>query len=203
MILIGKNVSPFVRRVAVTLMELDMPFQRELLSPSSDADQVRRFNPIGRVPALVLDDGDYLIDSGAILDYLEDRVGQGRRLMPPTGDARRRVMKAVALMTGAIEKYLAGAYEMTKKPADKLHLPWREACQAQALAALDELEAWSPAPWFVGDELTQADVTAAVGYTFMEGFDKGVVPADRYPNLERHRDHCEARPAFQATRPEF
>lgn len=123
MILIGKNVSPFVRRVAVTLMELDMPFQRELLSP--------------------------------------------------------------------------------KKPADKLHLPWREACQAQALAALDELEAWSPAPWFVGDELTQADVTAAVGYTFMAGFDKGVVPTDRYPNLERHRDYCEARPAFQATRPGF
>ncbi|MFP6743910.1 MAG: glutathione S-transferase C-terminal domain-containing protein [Alphaproteobacteria bacterium] len=112
-------------------------------------------------------------------------------------------MKAVALMTGAIEKYLAGVYETTKKPADKLHLPWREACQAQALAALDELEAWSPAPWFVGDELTQADVTAAVGYTFMEGFDKGVIPTDRYPNLERHRDRCEAWPAFQATRAEF
>ncbi|MFP6743911.1 MAG: glutathione S-transferase family protein [Alphaproteobacteria bacterium] len=83
MILIGKNVSPFVRRVAVTLIELDMPFQRELLSPSSDADQVRRINPIGRVPGLVLDDGENLIDSGAILDYLEDRVGQGRGLMPP------------------------------------------------------------------------------------------------------------------------
>jgi glutathione S-transferase len=203
MILIGKNVSPFVRRVAVTLMELEIPFERELLSPSSDADRVRRFNPMGRVPALVLEDGDTLIESDAILDYLEEFAGPGRGLVPPTGVARRRVRKAAALMTGAIEKYVAGVYEKTKKPADKLHLPWREACQAQALAALDELEAWSPAPWFVGDELTQADVTAAVGYTFMEGFDAGIVPAGRYPNLERHRDHCEARPAFQATRPKF
>jgi glutathione S-transferase len=90
MILLGQYDSPFTRRVAVSMHMLGLAFERDTSSVFADADAVRRLNPLGRIPVLVLDDGEVLIDSGAILDHLDERVGPDRALTPPTGSARRR-----------------------------------------------------------------------------------------------------------------
>jgi drug/metabolite transporter (DMT)-like permease len=74
MILIGMFDSPFVRRVAVTMNLLKIPFEHRNWSVGKDFDRIREFNPLGRVPTLVLDDGESLIESAAILDYLDDLV---------------------------------------------------------------------------------------------------------------------------------
>jgi len=77
MILIGMFDSPFVRRVAV----------------SRDFELIRQYNPLGRVPALVQADGEVLIDSSAILDFLDAAAGSERALLPPSGDERRRALQ--------------------------------------------------------------------------------------------------------------
>ncbi len=80
--LIGHYDSPFVRRVGVSLHILGIPFERQLLSVFSNADAVRAYNPVGRVPALVLDDGECLVDSAAILDHLDEAGARSARCCP-------------------------------------------------------------------------------------------------------------------------
>ena len=98
--LIGHFDSPFVRRVGVSLHMLGVPFDRSPLSVFGDAAKLRTFNPVGRVPALVLEDGDVLIESAAILDYLDDISGPDRALLPSRGKARRDALQTIALAMG-------------------------------------------------------------------------------------------------------
>lgn len=71
--LIGMFDSPYVRRVAVTLKHLEVPFEHANWSVGADFERIREFSPLGRVP--VLDDGTALVDSAAILDAIDDQVG--------------------------------------------------------------------------------------------------------------------------------
>ena len=94
MLLIGVNRSPYTRRVAITLAAYGVAYEQRCLSGFGNRDEVRRHNPLGRIPALVLDDGETLIDSGAIVDLLDERYGGecpdagGRR--GPAGGAEGR-----------------------------------------------------------------------------------------------------------------
>src|SRR5262245_50161534 len=112
--LIGHYDSPFVRRVGVSLAALGLPFARHLLSVFSVADQLRALNPVLRVPALVLDDGEALIDSTAILDHLDEEVGSERALLPAGGKGRRDGLRILALATGLGDKTVAIVYERRK-----------------------------------------------------------------------------------------
>src|SRR5580658_49176 len=85
MLLIGMFDSPFVRRVAVSLRLLGLPFEHAAWSIGRDFERIRAYNPLGRVPTLVLDDGEALLDSSVILDYLDERVGYERALLPRAG----------------------------------------------------------------------------------------------------------------------
>src|SRR5215212_2587418 len=97
MILVGQFDSPFVRRVAVSLHMLQLPFTRNPISVFGDAEAMRAINPLGRIPSLVLDDGEVLIDSAAILDHLDEVVGRARALLPPSGAPRRAALRISAL----------------------------------------------------------------------------------------------------------
>ncbi len=81
-ILIGQYDSPFVRRVAIALRLYGMPFEHRPWSVFGDADALAAYNPLKRVPTLVLDDGDVLIDSAIILDWLDEVAGPERALFP-------------------------------------------------------------------------------------------------------------------------
>ena len=93
MILIGQYDSPFVRRVAVALRLYGMAYEHRPWSVFSDAAEVARFNPLKRVPTLVLADGEALIESGAILDHLDEVAGPDRALIARQGPDRRRALK--------------------------------------------------------------------------------------------------------------
>jgi glutathione S-transferase len=90
MILVGQYESPYVRRTAVSLRVLGFAYEHDTRSVFGDFDTVRQTNPLGRIPSLILDDGQVLIDSGAILDWLDQTVGPARALVPPAGAERRR-----------------------------------------------------------------------------------------------------------------
>ena len=85
MVLIGQYDSPFVRRVAISLRVLGLAYQHDTRSVFADFDAMRRVNPLGRIPSLVLDEGEVLIDSAAILDWLDQSVGLERALIPVAG----------------------------------------------------------------------------------------------------------------------
>lgn len=199
MVLIGMFDSPFVRRVAVSMKLLDLPFEHKNWSVGRDQAQIRKFNPLGRVPVLVLDDGDVLTESSAILDYLDDRVGAGRALLPVTGAPRRRALQYMALATGAAEKAVQQIYESFFRPPEKRHEPWLARLREQmdgALALLDRAAAAEGDDWLVDEGLTQADVTVTCAFTYI---DEALKPDARlYPALRRHVARCEKMPAFKA-----
>jgi glutathione S-transferase len=201
MILVGQYDSPLVRRVAISLHILQLPFTRNPISVFGDAEAMRAINPLGRIPSLVLDDGEVLIDSGAILDHLDEVVGPARALVPPSGAPRRAALRIIALASGAVDKAGTIVYERALRPPEKQHAPWQDRCAVQLATALAALEAAAPLGWFGGDQPKQADIitACAVGYLrlrLVEAFAPG-----RYPALERLTAACEDLEPFRATRP--
>jgi glutathione S-transferase len=205
-LLIGMFDSPFVRRVAVTLNRLGIRFEHRDWSVGRDLDLIRNFNPLGRVPTLVLDDGETLLESHAILDHLDELAGLQRALLPPAGGARRAALRLIGMASGAAEKGVQQLYEAAFRPAAKRHQPWLDRCSAQMHGALAELELSAAARgggWLIGDRLTQADVTAACVYTFLNdalGVGRG---EPSYPALAALAARCEAMPEFKASKAAF
>ena len=138
MILIGQYDSPFVRRVGIALTLYRLPFEHRPWSTFSDAEKIRPYNPLTRVPTLVLDDGDVLIESHSILDYLDSLVPASERLFPAAEPVRHQALKVAALATGISEKAVSLFYErvLHKEASDV----WTKRCGVQINGALAELE---------------------------------------------------------------
>jgi glutathione S-transferase len=202
MLLIGVNRSPFTRRVAITLKIYDIPFEQRPLSGFGNRIEVRASNPLGRIPALVLDDGETLVDSGAIADHLDEVYGRDRALTPASGPDRRAVLKVTALMMGACEKGLQAAYERNHHPPEKLHQPWIDDCIAQMTNALSTIDAMieQGAPYVLLQRLTQADVTAFVAERLARGL--GVDTPSRTPRLRELTARLGEQHPFRSTEPE-
>src|SRR5918996_3087714 len=139
MILVGQYDSPYVRRVAVSLRVLGFDYEHDTRSVFADFDAMRSVNPLGRIPSLVLDGGEVLIDSAAILDWLDQTVGPERALLPPGGPERRRALRRIALATGAIDKVGAAAYERIIRPAALRWSEWTLRCLTQGTGAIAAL----------------------------------------------------------------
>ena len=188
--------SPYVRRVAVSLRLLGFDFEHRNWSVGADFERIRAHNPLGRVPTLVLDDGEALADSVAILDWIDETAGPDRALLPPRGAARRQALQLMALATGAADKGVAQLYEGAFRPAEKRHEPWVARCRTQMQAALDQLEracADAPGTWLLGETLTQADITLTAVSTFLH--EALQLDTARLPALAARG---EALPAFRA-----
>lgn len=208
MLLIGMLDSPFVRRVAITLRYLGLPYEHGNWSVGRDAERIRRYNPLLRVPTLVLDDGEVLTESAAILDHL-DAVAGVRALLPAHGAQRRRALQLIALAIGAAEKARDSVYEVQFRPEAKHHAPWLQRLDGQVRGALGELERAAQSlgegsNWLGGaaTALTQADISVTCALTFI----REARPLDlavEHPALERQRQRCEALPEFVATYDRF
>ncbi len=205
-ILIGMFDSPFVRRVAVSMKLLWVPFEHRNWSIGKDFELIRQFNPLGRVPTLVLPDGETLFESAAILDHLDEQVGPERALLPRTGEARREALRIIACAIGAAEKGVIQVYESAFRPPEKRYRPWLERCHTQMHAALSELDRICQSrssEWLVGDSISQADITATCAYTFVSdalGINRGGVA---YPGLSSIAERCESMTEFRAVRAEW
>lgn len=201
--LIGMFDSPYVRRVAVTMKLLGVPFEHQNWSVGKDFEKIRAYNPLGRVPTLVLDDGEVLIDSSAILDHLDELAGE-RALLPRAGLPRRRALRWMAIATGAADKGVAQLYERAFRPEEKRHQPWVDRCEAQVHASLSELHravaSLEPGTYLLGEHLSQADLTVACCFTFLD--DAGLVP-EGWGSLRRFTASIEAMPEMVATRLSF
>jgi glutathione S-transferase len=199
--------SPFVRRVGVSMRLLGIEFEHANWSIGRDFEHIREHNPLGRAPTLVLDDGDSLIDSAAILDYLDELAGNDRALLPVSGQPRRDALRLIALATGAADKGIAQVYERIFRPPEKYHRPWTERCRLQMEAALAELdkccEARGPSQWLVGEHMTQADVTAACVFACLNEALDLQASGPAYSAISKLSARCEALPEFSDVKAPF
>ena len=199
MILIGQYDSPFVRRVAVALTLYDFAFEHRPWSVWADADQLAAVNPLRRVPTLILEDGEVLIESSAILDALDEMVGPARAMLPGWGPERRRGLKVCALATGLADKAVSLFYEGLLHEAPSR--AWIERCHAQigdVLSALEADRARSPSPFWLGEAISHADIAVACALRFTREAHPGLFDESRWPRLGAHSEQCEALAAFQA-----
>jgi glutathione S-transferase len=198
MILIGQYDSPFVRRVAIALRLYGLPFEHRPWSTFGDADNIAPFNPLRRVPTLVFEDGEVLIESTAILDYLDELAGPEKAMIASHGPERRQALKICALATGLADKAVSLVYErLLRKEPSKI---WVERCEAQISGVLDVLEnerAAIAAPFWFGERMGHADIMVACALRFTGEAHPTRFGAARYPALSAHAARCEALPVFQ------
>ena len=198
MILIGQYDSPFVRRVALALRFYGLAFEPRPWSTFGDAEKLAAFNPLRRVPTLLLDDGEVLIESAAILDHLDELVGPDKAMIADSGPARRHALKICALGSGLADKAVSLIYERVLRK-DQLQI-WVERCQAQIGGVLDVLEQQRAAvatPFWFGTRIGHADIMVACALRFTGEAHPALLPATRYPALTAHAARCEALPPFQ------
>jgi glutathione S-transferase len=196
MILVGQYDSPFVRRVAVTLHCYEIPFERRVLSVFTDFDAMLTINPLGKVPVLQLDDGERLFDSRAILDYLDSLVAPDRRLAPASEPMRRAVLRIDAVAAGLAEKLYERGYEFARRDPAKRDPAVVARLERQIDSALSWLETLAPSPWLLGDQMSRADVTTAIAFTYMIEKHRSFLDCRPSPVLDAHCRYCEALSQF-------
>lgn len=199
MILIGQYDSPFVRRVGIALVHYGIPFEHRPWSTFGDADKLRPYNPLTRVPTLVLDDGDVLIESHSILDYLDSLMPADRRMFPVAEPQRRQALKVAALATGMADKAVSLFYEL------RLHQQtsdlFVERCRAQVTGAASLLESdrtRRPGDFWFGAKIGHADIAIACALRFIGEAHPGLLPPEQFPGTVNHARRMEVLPAFQA-----
>ena len=200
MILIGQYDSPFVRRTAIALRLYGFAYEHRPWSVWSDAEQLATLNPLRRVPTLVLDDGEVLIESAAILDALDQIAGPSRALAPVGGPSRRRTLYISALATGLADKAVSLFYESLLHEAPSQ--TWIDRCRAQIADVLDVLErerAASASVYWLGESIGHADVAVACALRFVSEAHARLFDAARWPRLAAHADQCEALAVFRET----
>jgi glutathione S-transferase len=199
MILIGQYDSPFVRRVAIAMRLYGLGFEHRPWSTFGQGDEIAAFNPLRRVPTLVLDDGEALIESTAILDYLDEIAGADKAMIARTGPQRRQCLKICALATGLADKAVSLLYERVLRKNQQSKI-WVERCETQIVAVLDVLEkarAKVASPYWFGEKISHADVAVACVLRFTAEAHRQLFGPARYPALGAHAARCEALATFK------
>ena len=192
--LIGSNVSPFARQVAIWLTLQGRAFDRLPLSTSADAERLRTFHPAGRVPVLMLNDGTRLIETSAICDWL-DETAPTRMLVPGEGRDRRDCLQRMACATLASEKLVA-LFRAKNSGADAMQLT---RLREQISAGFAMLREMVPGGDFLGGEQPDGSDIALVCAWQMAAF-MGE-NADALPLLSNIVSRANAIPAFALTNP--
>lgn len=199
MILIGQYDSPYVRRVGIALTLYGLSFEHRPWSVFSDAELVKAFNPVMKVPVLCLPDGEVIIESHMMLDYLDGLVPEERRLVPAREPERRRVLKVAALGMGLADKAVNLFYE--RRLHETISENWASRCERQIRSVAAALEKDCPDPsgrshWF-GGTLGHADIAVGVAVRFARETLDGVLSERDFPRLLAYADRLEEMDAFK------
>ena len=198
--LIGSLTSPYVRKIRVVLAEKKIDYELVLDNPWAGDNQVGTFNPLGKVPVLVLDDDSTLYDSRVIAEYL-DTVAPNNRLIPASGRERISVKRWEALADGVLDAAVSAFLE-AKRPDGERSPSWIDRQRGKVNGALKVMaDDLGDQPWCYGNGLSLADVAVgcALGYV---SFRLGDIPwARQHPTLSAFYEKLMQRQAFLDTVP--
>ncbi len=197
--LIGMLDSPYVRRAALTLAALEIPFTHEPLSVFRHYNEFAAINPVVKAPTAVTDDGVVLLDSTLIIEYALKALARDKRLGPTDPKLLALDVRLTGLGLAACEKAVQTVYECQLRPAEKQHQPWLDRVAGQLKAALASIESEiAGADWLLGSPPSEAGITLVVASTFISEMVADVVALPDYPHLAALTAKAEATPLFRA-----
>jgi glutathione S-transferase len=202
MILRFSPSSPFVRkvRIAAALLGLDGEITLERADTTDPNDSLRKTNPLGKIPVIIIEDGSAIYDSRVILDYLDERAGGGK-IVPRQGPQRLAALRLQALCDGILDASILTVYESRFRKPEMHEAKWLELQAGKVSRALAVLES-APPPLAAGQALPdvgQITLACALGY---RDFRFGDGWRSEHPRLVAWLDSFAARvPAFAATKP--
>ena len=191
--------SPFVRRVAISMRLLGVEYQHVNQSVLAGYSDFRSINPLAKAPTLICDDGEMLIDSTLIISHIETIAG--RSLMPEQVEDQRRALQLIGVALVTMEKVAQRIYELKMRPAELQHEPWLARLTQQLGEGLDWLEnavAGVGRDWFFGQQISQADLTVAIAWRFVNHAAASEASSERRPALVEFSNKAEALPEFLA-----
>lgn len=200
MILRSSPASPYGRKCKMSAIILGLFDRIEVVKTNTrdENDSIRGQNPLGKIPALILDDGTILYDSPVICEYLDVLAGGGKTV-PAKGPGRWKALTLQALADGILDAALLQVYEKRYRPEDLVHQPWVEMQQGKVDRALDSLEANPPAGVSGTPDVGQITLACALGYLDFR-FDGGW--RSKRPKLVAWLKAYEAKvPAYAETAP--
>lgn len=197
--LVGSYTSPFVRKISILLLEKGMAFEFVNEQPYSEENGVAQFNPLGKVPALVTDDGEYWFDSPIIAQYIE-LLGIAPEMVPHDPLAALKVRQLESLADGIMDASLASVRELARPAAQQSELEVLR--QRQKISrSLDALEGYLVDGTLKPDTLNLATIAiaCAIGYLNFRRIAPGWC-VDR-PNLVKLAETLFVRESFARTEP--
>ncbi len=198
--LLASLTSPFARKVRIAFAEKKIDYELVVENPWSEDTQVPNFNPLGKVPVLVLDDGTTLFDSRVIVEYL-DSISPVGRLLPVQGRQRVAVRRWEALADGALD---AGTtvFRERQRSISKQDAAWIERHLGKVNAAVatisDEL---GDRDWCSGDKFSLADIAVGSALFWFELRLPEISWKTDHARLKRLTDKLATRPSFKDTVP--
>jgi glutathione S-transferase len=198
MILRSSPPSPFGRKVklALGILGFDKEVTVETADPTDVNDSIRKQNPLGKIPALIIEDGTVLYDSPVILEYLDHRAGGGK-IIPNEPSARFKSLQLQALADGILDAKILLVYEGRWRAPEMAVQRWLDHQTGKVARAFARLEA-SPPPLTGTPCVGQITLACALGYSDLRFGGKW---RDEHPKLVKWLDAFAAKiPAFEATR---
>ena len=198
--LVTSLTSPYGRKVRVVLLEKKIPFQLQVENPWLPDSPVPGFNPLGKVPVLVLEDGVSVFDSRVIVEYL-DNVSPVAHLIPSEPKTRMVVRGVEALADGVTDAAVALYLEKKRLPEQQSGdwLLLQEKTLFRGLEALSE--ALGEKPWYLGNNMTLADVACGCMLGYLELRFPEINWRTAHPNLAKLADKLATRTSFKETVP--
>jgi glutathione S-transferase len=198
--LIGTPSSPYTRKVRVVLAEKRIDYDFVNDAPSAATTQVPKYNPLGKVPVLIIDDETAVFDSRVIVEYL-DQASPVAKLIPEDTRPRAQVRRWEALADGCVDAVAAIVAER-RRPADLQSAEWMARQQAKVERALkvmsDELGGRN---WCSGEFFNLSDIAVGCCLGFVGLRLPDLDWRRGYPNLARHSDKLARRASFKDTAP--
>ncbi len=198
--LLYSPTSPFARKVRVVLAEKKIECEAVPDAPFEPGSQAQRYNPLGKIPVLVLDDGTSLYDSRVIVEYL-DNVSPVSRLIPEPARQRIVVRRWEALADGICDATVAIVQER-KRAAQQQDEGFVARQAGKVSAGLAEMaRELGERAWCNGEAYTLGDIAAGCALGYLDLRDPGRDWRRDYPNLARHAEKLGKRASFIDTTP--
>jgi glutathione S-transferase len=194
--------SPFARKVRIAAIELGLIDRIEFIAAKvtpgePNEDYVRDVNPLKKLPALILDDGQVIVDSYVIAEYLDELAGGGK-LIPASGPARWRVKSDHAMLQGMLDSMLLCRYEKMLRPKELQWQAWNDDHWARAWNGMARFERNTEA--LSGPlDIAQIALVCVLGYADYRFADCGWRQA--YPKLDAFHEKMLARPSVSISLP--
>ncbi|PVY61486.1 glutathione S-transferase [Pusillimonas noertemannii] len=199
--LFGSLTSPYVRKVRVVMAEKKLEYELVLDDVWSETSQIQQYNPLGKVPCLVMDDGGSLFDSRVIVEYL-DTLSPVGRLLPQAGRDRTATKCWEAIADGVMDASVAIQVENTQRPEHLRSPDWINRQHGKINAALEFMEqGLEPNAFCMGVNFSLADVAVGCALGYLDLRLGQIDWRSQYPNLALLAEKLHDRPSFTASAP--